>query len=293
MKIGIVGLGLIGGSFALAMKRRGRAVCGVSRSPQTAAEAKQIGAIDDDRAEALGDADLIFIAVPVRATASALELARQHAKPQAVIMDGGSVKGGMAELAREILGKNAGRFVPCHPVAGAEKSGVAAAGADLFDGREVVLCPAESDADAAETARAAWREAGARVSDMDADEHDRVFAVVSHLPHVLSYALVNQIDGQEGDKRELMLRHAASGFRDFTRIAGSHPEMWRDVCRDNRDNLLSALAEYRRALATLESAVRDNDGAALFEKFDAARNLRNAWIARREEQEEEKKEANK
>ena len=289
MRIGIVGLGLIGGSFALAMKRRGCAVCGVSRSPETTAEAKKIGVIDDDRMEALGDADLIFIAVPVRATATALKLTSMHADARAVIMDGGSVKGGMAELAREVLGKNAGRFVPCHPVAGAEKSGVSAASADLFAGREVVLCPAESDADAAETARAAWRETGARVSDMDADRHDRVFAVVSHLPHVLSYALVNQIDERDADSRELMLRHAAGGFRDFTRIAGSHPEMWRDICRDNRDNLLAALAEYRRALSTLESAVRDNDGAALFEKFDAARNLRNAWVEWSEEKEKEAK----
>ena len=277
LRVGAVGLGLIGGSFALAMRRRGARVCGVSRSPQTTALAKKLGAIDDDRAESLRECDLIFIAVPVRAADSVFAQVSACVSPRTVVMDGGSVKAPLPDLARKNFGANAGRFVPCHPVAGAEKSGMAAARADLFEGREVVLCPAESDADAAETARDAWRRIGARVSDMDAEEHDRVFAMVSHLPHLLSYALVNQIDESPARVRELMLRHAAGGFRDFTRIAGSHPEMWRDICLDNRENLLSAIAGYRLALDKLESAARNGDGGALFEKFDAARTLRNKW----------------
>ena len=276
-RVGVVGLGLIGGSFALAMRRRGARVCGLSRSPQTTALAKELGAIDDDRAGSLRECDLVFIAVPVRAADSVFAQVAGHVSPRAVVMDGGSVKGNLAALARKNFGAGAGRFVPCHPVAGAEKSGMAAARADLFEGREVVLCPAESDADAAEAARAAWRETGARVSDMDADEHDRVFAMVSHLPHLLSYALVNQIDEQPPRIRDLMLRNAAGGFRDFTRIAGSHPEMWRDICLDNRENLLSAIAGYRQALKDLEAAVNAENDKALFEKFDAARTLRNKW----------------
>ena len=276
-KVGVVGLGLIGGSFALAMKRCGAEVCGVSRSAGTVALARKLGAVDDGRKESLSQCELIFVAVPVRAAGAALAEVAKFIKPNSVVMDGGSVKGNLAALARKNFGANAGRFVPCHPVAGAEKSGAAAARADLFDGREVVLCPAESDADAADRARAAWRGLGARVSDMDADEHDRVFAAVSHLPHLLSYALVNQIDRRDARARELMLRHAAGGFRDFTRIAGSHPEMWRDICLDNRANLLAALAEYRAALDSLEAAVQNSDGDSLFEKFDAARKLRTAW----------------
>ena len=276
-RVGVVGLGLIGGSFALATRRRGAAVCGVSRSAETAALARKLGAIDDDRPEALSECELIFIAVPALAADAAMAVAAKFMNPKATAMDGGSVKGNLAALARKNFGARAGRFVPCHPVAGAEKSGVAAARADLFDGREVVLCPAESDADAADFARSAWRSVGARVSDMDAAEHDRIFAAVSHLPHLLSYALVNQIDGRDARSRELMLRHAAGGFRDFTRIAGSHPEMWRDICLDNRENLLSALAGYRAALDALEGAVRDADGDSLFAKFDAARALRTAW----------------
>ena len=282
-RVGVVGLGLIGGSFALAMKARGARVCGLSRSPQTTALAKQLGAVDDDRPAALGECDLIFIAVPARATGAAMAQVSGLRRSSAVVMDGGSVKESVAALARENFGDGAGRFVPCHPVAGAEKSGIAAARADLFAGRDVVLCPAESDADAADVARAAWRETGARVADMDAVEHDRVFALISHLPHLLSYALVNQIDGQSPPVRELALRHAAGGFRDFTRIAGSHPEMWRDICLENRANLLSAVSGYRAALDALESAIRASDGPALFEKFDAARSLRNAWAEKFED----------
>ena len=276
-RIGVVGLGLIGGSFALAMRRRGARVCGFSRSSQTTALAKKLGAIDDNRAESLRKCDLVFIAVPVRAADSVFAQVASHVSPHTVVMDGGSVKGNLVALARKNFGASAGRFVPCHPVAGAETSGMAAARADLFEGREVVLCPAESDANAVKAVRAVWRETGARVSDMDADEHDRVFAMVSHLPHLLSYALVNQIDEQSPSIRKLMRRNAAGGFRDFTRIAGSHPEMWRDICLDNRKNLLSAIAGYRQALKDLESAVSAEDDKALLKKFDAARTLRNKW----------------
>ena len=284
-RIGVAGLGLIGGSFALAMKRRGARVCGVSRSAETLALAKQLGAIDDDREEALGECDIVFIAVPVQAAGGVFARLSRFVSAKTVAMDGGSVKSGLANLARKHFGENAGRFVPCHPVAGAEKSGVAAARADLFEGAEVVLCPAESDDDAAQTAREVWRETGAKVSEMDANEHDQIFAMVSHLPHLLSYALVNQIDEQSPRARDLMLRHAAGGFRDFTRIAGSHPEMWRDIFLDNKTNLLAAISGYRAALNALEEAARKGDGAALFEKFEAARKLRNAWVASREKAE--------
>ena len=273
--VAVVGLGLIGGSFALAMKQLGARVVGLSRSAETVAMAKSAGAIDDDDPRALADAELIFIAVPVCATDAAFAEVARRMNPQAVAMDGGSVKGGLSDLAKKRFGENAPRFVPCHPVAGAETSGFPAARADLFCGRDVVLCPAASAPDAADVARDAWQTIGARVSEMDADEHDRVFAVVSHLPHLLSYALVNDIDSQPA--RELMLRHAASGFRDFTRIAGSHPEMWRDICLQNQTNLLSALSGYRAALDDLESAIASGDGEALFEKFDSARELRTAW----------------
>ena len=274
---GVIGLGLIGGSFARACKKAGMRVLGADVCAETRAAAKAAGAADEVFAapEAVCAADEIFIAAPVGAFGEIFAAIANSLSPSATVFDGGSCKRRAASLAANHLGAKAGRFVPSHPVAGGEDSGFAASSADLFAGRWAVLCPARSDADAAETAKAAWQRAGAQIAVMTAEEHDSVFAAISHLPHLLSFALMESLRADSGG--EDALRYAAGGFRDFTRIAGSHPTMWRDICLQNSDELLAASARFRRQLEVLERAIAKRDGAGLKNKFAAARAMRRQW----------------
>jgi prephenate dehydrogenase len=285
-KLVIIGAGLIGGSFALALKsaKAVKRVVGVGRSEKNLALARKLGIIDEasDAAGALAGANLVLIAVPVAQTQSVLASIVPHLEPETLITDAGSTKQDVVAAARHELGAHFPRFIPAHPIAGGEKSGAEAARADLFRGRNVVLTPlAETDRDALDRVREAWLAAGAKVRDMLPAEHDQVFAAVSHLPHALAYALVDCIAGKQNAKE--LFDFAAGGFRDFTRIAGSSPEMWRDICIANRNALLVELNDYQRKLAQLEHLIGERNAAALEQLFARARAAREKWISEREE----------
>lgn len=279
----VVGVGLIGGSFAAAMRRAGevRRIVGLGRTRAALERALALGIIDeaqDDAAAALRGADLVFLAMPVGATRAALVRVAPHLGAETILTDAGSTKADVVAAARAALGVAFPRFVPGHPIAGAEKSGADAAFADLFRGRKTVLAPEpETRADAVERVAALWRLCGAEVRRMPAGLHDAVFATVSHLPHLLAYALVHEVAGRP--EAATLFDYAASGFRDFTRIASSHPEMWRDICVANRVELGRALAQYRAALDGLQRLLDAGDGAGLEAIFGDARTARDRWIA--------------
>lgn len=279
-KLAIVGAGLIGGSFALALKQAGavREVLGVGRNPARLAAARELGLIDRavNWAEA-GQADCILLALPVGETEAVLRHLAPHLKAGAVVTDAGSTKANVVAAARAALGARFADFVPGHPIAGSEQSGPGAARADLYQGKKVVLTPqADTRADALATVQALWQAAGAQVEMLDADLHDRVFAAVSHLPHLAAFALVDEL-AQRADG-DTFFRFAASGFRDFTRIAGSSPEMWRDIALANREALLTELDAYVAALQGLRNAVSAEDADALQAIFSRARAAREHWI---------------
>ena len=279
--LAIVGTGLIGGSFSLALKKSGavRRVLGVGRNPARLTIARELELIDGvaDYAQA-GQADCILLALPVGETETVLRQLAPHLKPGVIITDAGSTKTNVVEAARAALGARFADFVPGHPIAGSEQSGPGAARADLYQGKKVVLTPlAETRSDALETVRALWQAAGAQVEILDAAQHDRVFAAVSHLPHLAAFALVDEL-AQRADG-DTYFHFAASGFRDFTRIAGSSPDMWRDIALANRDALLTELDAYLAALQALRQAVAGEDAHALLKMFSRARAARERWLA--------------
>lgn len=278
--LAIVGTGLIGGSFALALKQADavREVLGVGRSPAQLAVAHELGLIDRavGWAEA-GQADCILLAIPVGETEEVLRQLAPHLKAGAVVTDAGSTKLNVVEAARAALGDRFADFVPGHPIAGSEQCGPGAARIDLYRGKRVVLTPQiDTRADAVATVRLLWEAAGAQVETLDAGLHDRVFAAVSHLPHLAAYALVDDL-AQRADS-DTCFRFAASGFRDFTRIAGSSPEMWRDIALANREAVLAELDAYLASLQALRQAVDAEDANALLKMFSRARNARENWI---------------
>lgn len=279
-RLAIIGVGLIGGSFALALKQAGvvREVLGVGRSAANLELAQQHGLIDRavDYAEA-GQADCILLAMPVGETAAVLTQLAPHLKAGAVVTDAGSTKANVVAAARATLGGRFSDFVPGHPIAGSECNGPLAARADLFQTRKVVLTPEpETHAAAQALVTALWTATGAQVEILDADLHDRVFAAVSHLPHLAAYALVNEL--AQRDNSAEFFRFAASGFRDFTRIAGSSPEMWRDIALANRGALLNELDAYIAALQQLRHAVESGDHLTLLKIFSQARSAREHWL---------------
>jgi prephenate dehydrogenase len=285
-KLVVVGVGLIGGSFALALKEAaavGRVV-GVGRSAANLQRALDLRVIDAagafDRAT-FGDADLVLLAAPVGQMRSIMRSIAPLLGERTVVTDAGSTKQDVVALAYRKLQKCVGQFVPGHPIAGAEASGVAAAKADLFRGRRVVLTPLPENSPAnVRTVRAAWLACGAKLHRMQAAEHDRVFAAVSHLPHLLSFALVDQVARHANGKQ--LFDYAAGGFRDFTRIASSHPEMWRDICIANRKALLAELGGYQRELAELRQLLARGDAAGLEHVFARARTARNKWLKKQQ-----------
>jgi prephenate dehydrogenase len=283
-KLAVIGVGLIGGSAAAALKRAnavGRVV-GVGRTSANIARALELGVIDeaaDDVAAAAAGADLVLIAVPVQQTRGVLQELAAAAHAGVLITDAGSTKRDFVAAVRDIFGPSAPGVVPAHPIAGTELTGVEAASAGLFDGRRVVLTPLPESADeAVAVVESMWQACGARVTRMSAQHHDEVFSAVSHLPHVLAYTLVHLI-ASRGNADELF-SFAASGFRDFTRIAGSSPEMWRDICIANRDCIAADIDAFQRALAEVARQVRAGDAHALTRVFDAARGARDAWLKR-------------
>ena len=280
-KIVIFGVGLIGGSFALALRKASAVteVVGFGRSAQTLQQAQQLAIIHrigKDMAAEVGDADLVFLATPVGQMAEQIARIAPHLGAHTLITDGGSTKSDVVRDAYAQLGGKVAQFVPAHPIAGTEQSGPAAARADLYAGRKVVLTPLpENTPEAVARVKAAWQACGANIHQLGHVEHDQVFAAVSHLPHLLSFALAHDL--AQRDNRELLLSYAASGFRDFTRIAASSPEMWRDICLSNREALLKELQIYIAELNQISAALGANDAVKLEQIFRAARELRAGW----------------
>jgi len=282
-KIAIFGVGLIGGSFALALKKAGAAsqIVGVGRSLQSLERALELGIIDayaTSAADAVKDADLVLIAAPVAQTGAILSAIRPHLQAGTVVTDAGSTKTDVVAAARAALGSRIDRFVPGHPIAGREQNGPDAALADLYIGKKVVLAalPENSAADVGRVAHA-WRLCGAVIHTLSAEEHDQVFAAVSHLPHLLAYALVDDIARKP--HADLLFQYAASGFRDFTRIAGSSPEMWRDITLANQAAMLTELDAYLAQLGRLRAMLATRDGAAIEAVYANAQQARHNWIS--------------
>ncbi len=280
-RVAIVGVGLIGGSFALALRRAGGAarIVGADRDLQSLERAVALGVIDtaaESASEAAEGADLVFVAVPVRAMGPVLHDISLGLAPHAVVTDAGSTKTEVARTAREELRERFPRFVPGHPIAGRESSGVEAAVPDLYRGARVVLTPTgATQDDALALVKTCWEACGARVATMEPEAHDRIFAAVSHLPHVLAFALVSEI-ASRADGADL-LGFAAGGFRDFTRIAASSPEMWRDIALANREALLAELDRYGARVAVFRELIEKADGPGLQRLMTEARNTRRAW----------------
>lgn len=281
-KVAIIGVGLIGGSFALALKQAGAVhqITGLGRTAEVVARAVELGIVDhaaSSYAEAVENAELILIATPVAQTGAILKAIAPHLEPETVITDAGSTKADVVAAAQDALGAKIAQFVPGHPIAGLETNGPDAALADLYVGKKVVLTPLpENSRTLVDTVATAWELCGALVHQLSPLQHDRIFAAVSHMPHLLAYALVDQI-GRATDAT-LLLQFAASGFRDFTRIAGSSPEMWRDIALANRVALLAEIDAYGTQLAALKAMLSKSDGAGLHTMFANAQRVRQAWL---------------
>lgn len=282
-RVAVIGVGLIGGSFALALKAAGaaREIVGTDRDAGNLQRALELGVIDraeTDPAKAVAGVDLVLLAMPVGQMGSVLQLIAPHIGDATVVTDAGSTKQDVVRLACELLPQRLAQFVPAHPIAGAEHSGVAAARADLFRDRSVITSPlAETSAQSLARVHEAWTACGACPRQMAAATHDQVFAAVSHLPHLLAFALVDELASRPNARE--FFRYAASGFRDFTRIASSSPEMWRDICQSNRDALVAELENYQEQLSMLRDLLLAGDASALEALFTRARDARNAWLA--------------
>jgi prephenate dehydrogenase len=280
-KIVIFGAGLIGGSFALALRKANAVgeVVGFGRSVATLQLAQQLGIIDrigQDVAAEVGAADLVLLATPIGQMAELMARISPHLGTRTLITDGGSTKSDVVRDAYTQLGAKAAQFVPAHPIAGDEQSGPAAARAGLYLGKKVVLTPLPENSAASVTrVRKAWELCGAVVSELTPQQHDEVFAAVSHLPHLLAFALAHDL--AQRDNRELLLSFAASGFRDSTRLAASSPEMWRDICLSNRVALLKELQIYIAELNQMSTALAAGDAAQLEQTFRTAREMRAGW----------------
>ena len=280
-QLGIIGCGLMGGSFALALKRAGlvKRVVGYSQSAASTEQAQRMGVIDrqaQSAAQAVAGSDIVLIAVPVAATEATLKAIEHLVTPAMLIMDVGSSKGDVVDAARLALGARVGSFVPAHPIAGKEVSGIAHADADLYSGKQVILTPIEPTHPAQlQQAIGVWTALGCRVVKMTAESHDAAFAAVSHLPHLLSFALMNAIAGQPQGQDYLAL--AGPGFRDFSRIAASDAKMWRDVMLSNHEELLAQVKIFQHSLQALEHMIASGDSEALEGLIDQASRTRSQW----------------
>lgn len=274
----VIGVGLIGGSLARALRQAGavREIVGAGRQAAALETAQQLGVIDrydTDLAGAVAGADVVVVAVPLGAMYPVFAALAGHLPPGCVLTDVGSAKGSVLGDVRRAFGQAPATFVPAHPIAGTEKSGVEASFAELFRRRRVILTPlVETDAGAHQLVRRMWQATGAEVIDMGVRHHDEVLAATSHLPHVLAYTLVDTL--ARLDDRAEIFRYAAGGFRDFTRIASSDPQMWHDICLANRDALLEVIGVFTQDLARLRQAIHDGDSAAILDVFRRAKHAR-------------------
>jgi prephenate dehydrogenase len=280
-QLGLIGCGLMGGSFALAMKRAGlvKRVVGYSKSPSTTERARQMGVIDVEAPSALlavSGADIVLLAVPVSATEATFKAIRHLVTPSMLVMDVGSTKRDVVDAARRVLRENVGSFVPAHPIAGKEVSGVEHADPDLYLGKQVILTPIErTQVGHLKRAQEAWEALGCTVVQMAPEAHDAAFAAVSHLPHLISFALMHGIVNQGSGKEFLSL--AGPGFRDFTRIAASDPKLWRDVLIANRHELVEQAKIFQRSLHNLLQLAEDSSGEKLEAMIEQASSARAGW----------------
>jgi len=280
-QLGLIGCGLMGGSFALAMKKAGlvRRVMGYSKSPSTTARAKELGVIDVEEPSALmavSGSDIVLLAVPVAATEATLKAIRHLVTQNMLIMDVGSTKVDVVQATRNALGTHSSSFVPAHPVAGSEASGVEHARADLYSGQHIILTPADNTrAQQLHRAEELWKALGCSVSHMHPEAHDTAFAAISHLPHLLAFAVMQGLNTQAGVQEFLSI--AGPGFRDFTRIAASDPKMWSDILRVNRHRILTQSEHFKNALHTLEAAMLEDNGQQLQNLLAQASQTRAAW----------------
>ncbi|MHB1124650.1 MAG: prephenate dehydrogenase [Ramlibacter sp.] len=280
-QLGLIGCGLMGGSFALAMKRAGlvKRIVGYSKSPSTTERARQMGVIDVEAPSALlavSGADVVLLAVPVAATEATLKAIRHLVTHKMLIMDVGSTKRDVVDAARRVLRDHAPSFVACHPVAGKELSGVDHADADLYHGKQLIVTPTErTDPEKLRRAVQLWEALGSHVQQMTPEAHDAAFAAVSHMPHLIAFALMQSITSQPHGKEFLSL--GGPGFRDFTRIAASDAKMWRDILLANKQELLEQCHAFRRSLQAMELMIETGNGDGLEDVIDKASRTRANW----------------
>jgi prephenate dehydrogenase len=280
--LAVIGVGLIGGSLALALKQAGAVgrVTGCGRGKSNLEKALELGIVDDyqcDPVAAVAGADVVFLATPVKSMPALVKSLLSGLKQGAILTDGGSVKEAVVRGIEPLLPGGV-HFVPGHPVSGTEKSGAEAAFATLYRDKRCILTPTErTDPDALELVRAMWQQAGSEVVDMSLEKHDRVLAAISHLPHMVAYALVNAV-GSYDRFEENILEYSAGGFRDFTRIASSDPTMWRDIAETNRDALLEMMEQFEVSLAELKADIAAGNGEKLFEFFLRSKQMRDAIL---------------
>lgn len=280
-QLGLIGCGLMGGSFALALKRAGlvKRVVGYSKSPSTTERARQMGVIDVEAPSALlavSGADIVLLAVPVSATEATFKAIRHLITPTTLIMDVGSTKRDVVNAARRVLRNDVGCFVPAHPITGKELSGVEHADSNLYTGKQVILTPIERTYTAQlNKATELWTALGCHVLQMSPQDHDAAYASVSHLPHLIAFTLMNSISGQDKGANHLSL--AGPGFRDFSRIAASDSKMWRDILISNREELLAQSKIFQQTLQSLEKLIAASDGDALERQLEKASQTRANW----------------
>ncbi|EGJ11943.1 prephenate dehydrogenase [Rubrivivax benzoatilyticus] len=280
-QLGVIGCGLMGGSFALALKRAGlvKRVIGYSKSPSTTERAKKLGVIDvvaESALLAVAGSDIVLLSVPVAATEATFKAIRHLVEPGVLFMDVGSTKRDVVDAARRVLRERLPSFVPAHPIAGKELAGIGHADAALYAGRQVILTPLPQTApDLVQKATDVWSAIGAQVLKMTPENHDAAFAAVSHLPHLLAFAYFSAVVGQPAGRDFLSL--AGPGFRDFTRIAASNPEMWRDVLTANREEILKQSQRFRQSLDAFEQLMLNGNTDALEAMIRAAAEGRAGW----------------
>ena len=280
-QLGVIGCGLMGGSFALALKRAGlvKRVIGYSKSPSTTDKAKKLGVIDTVAESALlavSGSDIVLIAVPVSATEATFKAIRHLVEPGVLLMDVGSTKRDVVDAARRVLKERIESFVPAHPIAGKEAAGIAHADATLYNGRQVILTPLPQTSPLMlQKATDVWAAIGAQVLRMTPENHDAAFAAVSHLPHLLAFAYFNSVARQPAGRDYLSL--AGPGFRDFTRIAASDPTIWRDILMSNREEVLKQSQRFRQALDAMDHAMKSGNPEALEDLIRGASEARSGW----------------
>ena len=280
-QLGVIGCGLMGGSFALALKRAGlgKRVIGYSKSPSTTEKARQLGVIDQAAESALlavSGSDIVLIAVPVSATEATFKAIRHLVEPGVLVMDVGSTKRDVVDAARRVLKERIPSFVPAHPIAGKEVAGIAHADATLYNGRQVILTPLpQTSPELVQKATDCWAAIGSQVLRMTPENHDAAFAAVSHLPHMLAFAYFNSVARQPAGRDFLSL--AGPGFRDFTRIAASDPAVWRDILMSNREEILKQTQRFRHALDAMEHVMKSGNAEALEDLIRKASDARGGW----------------